>query len=82
MSDTATTLDSSANQNIAIYSDEMCNFVRNEHTYNGHILSFWWFHGVWILNADVSEHSVPFFIGLVHTTYEDETDIVFRNDGT
>jgi hypothetical protein len=44
------------------------------------ILSFGWFHGVWIFCADVSEHSVCYiFIGDVsilptYTTYEDEAE--------
>ena len=53
------------------------------------ILTFGWFPGVWILYADVSEHSVfSIFKGGVtrknlptYTAYEDGTDRVFRNVG-
>ena len=41
------------------------------------ILSFGWFPGVWILCADVSEHTVPSsYVVCAHTTYEDGTDSV------
>jgi hypothetical protein len=44
------------------------------------ILSFGLLPGVWILYADVSEHSVP--SSYVVLTYEDVKDGVFRNVGT
>jgi hypothetical protein len=51
--------------------------------------SFGWFHGVWFIIADVSEHSIySVFIGrkfevnhFEPSAYEDGTDRVFRNVG-
>ena len=46
--------------------------------------SFGYFHGVWFLYADVSEHSIcSIFIGWIssYPAYEDGTDRVFRNVG-
>ena len=47
-----------------------------------YILCFGWFPGVWILYADVSEHSVCSVFLPAHTTYKNVTERVFRNVGT
>jgi hypothetical protein len=47
------------------------------------IIAFGWFPGVWILYADVSEHSACSIciVRVEKTTYEYGTDRAFRNVG-
>jgi len=47
-----------------------------------YILCFGLFPGVWILCADVSEHSVCSIFLPAHITYKNVTDRAFRNVGT